>query len=67
MGRGFETRSGWILDSPGLVGKEDETQLILKLDGMAEWSKAAHLSCALFGGEGSNPSAVIQGPVTQLV
>ena len=26
---------------------------------MAEWSKAAHLSCALFGGEGSNPSAVI--------
>ena len=25
---------------------------------MAEWSKAAHLSCALFGGEGSNPSAV---------
>ena len=26
---------------------------------MAEWSKAAHLSCALSGGEGSNPSAVI--------
>ena len=27
--------------------------------GMAEWSKATHLSCVLFGGEGSNPSPVI--------
>ena len=26
---------------------------------MAEWSKATHLSCVLFGGEGSNPSGVI--------
>ena len=35
---------------------------------MAEWSKAAHLSCALFGGEGSNPSAVsFYGPMAQLV
>ena len=25
---------------------------------MAEWSKATHLSCVLFGGEGSNPSGV---------
>ena len=27
-------------------------------DRMAEWSKATHLSCVLFGGEGSNPSSV---------
>ena len=31
----------------------------MKSDGMAEWSKAVHLSCPLFGGEGSNPSTVI--------
>ena len=33
--------------------------LCKQLDGMAEWSKAVHLSCTLFGGEGSNPSPVI--------
>ena len=25
---------------------------------MAEWSKAEHLSCSLFGGAGSNPAGV---------
>ena len=33
--------------------------MFLVKDGMAEWSKATHLSCVLFGGEGSNPSSVI--------
>ena len=27
-------------------------------DWMAEWSKALHLSCSLFGGGGSNPTPV---------
>ena len=41
-------------------------QMFSVFDGMAEWSKATHLSCVLFGGEGSNPSPVTLAPMAQL-
>ena len=33
-----------------------KNQTVIRKVWMAEWSKALHLSCSLFGGVGSNPT-----------
>ena len=61
-GCGFESHQGRIASmaqriarrtsNPKVVGSSPTVSYVW----MAEWSKALHLSCSLFGGVGSNPT-----------